>query len=136
MIVVSDASPLIALAAVGELQLLRVLYGEVLVPDGVFAEATGEGRPGADAVRRAEWIRRVRVLDQARVASLPPEIDRGEAEAIVLALEVQADALLIDERRARRVAARFGIPLTGVLAVLLAAKARGLIPAVRPLSIA
>src|SRR5207244_3804846 len=71
--------------------------------------------------------------DAARVAELRTRLDPGEAEAIVLALELKADALLIDERRGRQVAAQLGLRPIGVLGVLAAAKSRNLIPAVAPL---
>ncbi len=61
------------------------------------------------------------------------DLDRGEAEAIALAVETRADALLLDERRARRVAGSLGVPVTGVLAVLVLAKTQGLVPAVGPI---
>ncbi len=132
MIVVSDASPLIALGAAGEIWLLHEMYGEVLVPEQVFTEATADDRPGALAIRAADWIRTVRVRDTGLVEILGELVDRGEAEAIALALEMKADALLMDERRARTLAERHGLPVTGVLAILLAAKSRRLLDEVGP----
>ncbi len=61
-------------------------------------------------------------------------LDRGEAEAIVLACEIAADAILIDEADGRKIARQqFGLQVTGTLGILLAAKERGLISAIRPL---
>jgi predicted nucleic acid-binding protein len=60
------------------------------------------------------------------------ELDRGEAEAIALAAELSADLLLLDERRARRIASRLGLRYIGVLGVLLDAKNRGDLTAVKP----
>lgn len=134
MIVVSDASPLISLSAVGHLDLLRSLYGQITVPAAVHREVVlvGHGRPGAADVQGAGWVTVRQVADSALVAQLLEEVNRGEAEAIVLALELGADVLLLDERRARAVAARFGLSMTGILGVLLVAKQRGLIPAIEP----
>lgn len=132
MIVVSDASPLIAFAALGEIRLLDLLYREVLVPERVYAEATARHRPGAEAVRSAAFLRVVQVENTALAESLAAEVDAGEAEAIALAIQTNADALMIDERKARQVARRLGLPLTGVLGTLVLAKQRGLIADIAP----
>lgn len=135
MIVVSDASPLIALAAIGELSLLHRLYGEVLVPEAVHLEATASrpSAPGAVEVRDASWITVRAVKDRVLVAALSLDLDPGEAEAIALAVESGADLLLMDERRGRLAATRLGRRVVGVLGALTDAKQRGLVPAVRPL---
>jgi hypothetical protein len=70
--------------------------------------------------------------EQNVVTALLSELDHGEAETIALAAEVHADLVLLDERMARRVAVRFGLKFVGLLGVLMEAKAKGLIPAVRP----
>lgn len=64
---------------------------------------------------------------------MPSPLGRGEAEAIALALELGADVLLIDERKARKAALGLGVPVTGVLGFLLEAKKKGAIPAIKPL---
>ncbi len=135
MIVVSDASPLIALAAIGELGLLRLLYGEVLVPEAVHREATASrpSAPGAVEVRDATWIGVRSVTDRVLIAALSLDLDPGEAEAIALAVETDAELLLMDERRGRVAATRLGRRVVGVLGALIEAKQRGLVPAVRPL---
>lgn len=134
MIVVSDASPLIALAAVRHLDLLRQLYGEVLIPPAVHQEVTQGDRaaPGVNEVRSADWIRMPPLRDLVLVQALEVELDRGEAEAIVLALDSRADLLLIDERRGRAVATRLGVRVVGVLGVLVEAKRNGHLSAIQP----
>lgn len=135
MIVISDASPLIALASVRQLDLLRALYGKVMVPPVVYDEITAAypADPGAEDVRNAEWIE-VRLADNHRlIEALSLELDAGEAEAIGLALELNADLLLIDERRGRIVATRLGCRVVGVLGILIEAKAAGILPLVRPI---
>ena len=134
MIVVSDSSPLIALAAAGHLVLLRDLYGHVLIPDAVRREVTeaGPALPGAEAVREAAWIERASVEDRALVTLLRQDVDAGEAEAIALALERGADLVLLDERLARRRAEALGLPYAGVVGVLIEAKAQGRLAAVGP----
>jgi len=135
LIVVSDTSPFVALAAVGQLDLLPQLYGEVLLPEAVYREiiAGGEGAPGvAEVASAAGWVQVRASIDVALVESLNAELDEGEAEAIALALECGAELLLIDEHRGRAIAGRYGIRVAGVLGVLIEAKTRGVLPAVKP----
>lgn len=135
MIVVSDASPLIALAAVGRLELLHRLYGEVLIPEAVYREVTTSAPHaiGAEEVKAAEWIRVQPVRERTLVVALSLELDAGEAAAIALAVESGADLLLMDERRGRLAAVRLGTHVIGVLGVLIEAKKTGMLPEVRPL---
>jgi predicted nucleic acid-binding protein len=132
VIVVSDSSPLITLASVGELDLLRKLYGEVLIPDCVRSEVVQANRPGAKDVTGAGWIRTVSAPDDSFLMVLRTEVDPGEAEAIALAFDVGADTLLLDERSARNLAISMGFDVLGVAGVLLRAKAAGILPFVRP----
>jgi hypothetical protein len=132
--VVSNTTPIIALSVIGRLTLLRELYAEVLIPPAVNSEimAGGARRAGAAELRHASWIRTVPLQDPRR-ADLLVDLDRGEAEAIALAMELDADLLLIDERLARRYAVRAGLTITGSLGVLLKAKERGLVSEIHPL---
>ncbi|HET6765365.1 MAG TPA: DUF3368 domain-containing protein [Longimicrobiaceae bacterium] len=132
MIVVSDASPLITLAAVGRLEVLRALYGTVCVPEQVYAEVTGRG-PGAQEIRQAEWIEVRAISDRGMLHTVRGVLDPGELEAIALAMELRADLILIDESRARAAAISAGLHVVGVLGVIALAKGRGLIPSAREL---
>lgn len=134
MIVVSDTSALRTLAAVGRAELLRDLYGRVLVPPAVAAEFILPRGLSAGKVRLAlpVFIEVVPVADQNRVRELAEGLDYGESEAIALAIELKADLLLLDEREGRLVAQKRGLPFTGAIGVLLQAKHRGLLSAIRP----
>ena len=134
MIVVSDTSPLMNLAVVGRLDVLQQLYGHILVPDSVRDEIVvkGKAKPGVTDIGTLEWIEIRHVDDRTRVNMLRLELDMGEAEAIALALEVQADLVLLDERKGRFIAKRLGLKYFGLLGVLVEAKQRRLLPAVKP----
>lgn len=133
MIVVSNTSPIINLAAMGRLDLLHHLYGDILVPAAVYQEIVviGAGMPGAAEVRTEPWFHQRSASDTGFVAILRRDLDPGEAEAVALAYEIKADLLLIDERAARAHASRLGLKYIGLLGVLVAAKAAGLVPAVK-----
>jgi uncharacterized protein len=132
VIVVSDSSPLITLASVGELELLRNLFDEVLIPGRVWDEVVQADRAGAEAVLDADWIRVIAAPDNSFLFALQTELDAGEAEAISLAFDVEAEVLLLDERSARNLAISIGFKVIGVLGVLQQAKRRGFLPHLRP----
>jgi len=131
--VVSNTSPIINLAAIGRLDLLRPLYANVLIPDAVHREITRFGdQPGAEAVQSRAWFTTRSCPRPDVAAALQGELDEGEAEAIALALEMDA-RLLIDERDGRQAASRVGVSRLGLLGVLVQAKREGHVTAVRPL---
>jgi predicted nucleic acid-binding protein len=128
LIVVSDTSPILNLAAVNKLHLLGDLYVEIVIPPAVAQELE---RNGLQTIPL--WARVVAAHDQGEVECLREQLDPGEAEAIVVAGELVADLLLVDEKRGRRIAASRGLEVTGLLGVLAEAKARGLISRCKPI---
>jgi hypothetical protein len=136
MIVISDTSPITNLAAVGLLHLLHQLYNCVIIPQAVYNEMVNVGYlvPGTIEVQTLSWIKTQAVTNTQKVSQLQSQLDPGEAEAIILALELNVDLLIIDERRGRKVASSLGITkITGLLGVLLEAKQKGLISAIKPI---
>jgi predicted nucleic acid-binding protein len=113
--IVSNASPLISLARLRSLDLLRQFYGKLLIPEAVWQEIVveGAGQPGAEEVKGAEWISVQAVANHSLVVALRQELDAGEAEAIVLALEQKAEILLMDERLGRDTARYLGCAIQG-----------------------
>jgi predicted nucleic acid-binding protein len=136
-VVVADAGPLIGLARAQRLALLHTLYGHVSIPPAVQEELQlGSRRPGAvqlQAAVTAGWLKCIALQTPGDLRRLAELLDPGEAEAIRLAEELPYRFLLIDNLKGRAVAKRRGIPVVGVAGVLLAAKTRGLIPAVLPI---
>ena len=135
MIVVSDTSPITSLAAIGQLDLLRQLYSKILIPEAVYQELTSTETPvpGSSEIKTLEWIQVRQVTNRSLVATLlGQQLDEGECEAIALFIELNAELLLIDERRGRAEADRLGLRITGLLGVLVEAKQKGFILAVKP----
>jgi uncharacterized protein len=135
VLIISDTSPINNLAAIGQLMLLKQLYGKIVIPRAVFLELTDPEFPvaGATEVQAFSWIETCDVENLALVEALTGELDIGEAEAIALAVELKAERLLIDERRGRLVADRFSLRYTGILGLLVEAKSQKLIEKVQPL---
>ncbi|HXU40200.1 MAG TPA: DUF3368 domain-containing protein [Blastocatellia bacterium] len=134
MNVVSDSSPLIALAAINSLDLLQALYGSIHIPDEVYEEVAVRGRYPTTAIASIPWIIRRTVADMQQVAQFRNSgLDPGESEAITLALELPASLLLVDELAARKIARQQGLAITGVVGVLIDAKESGLITSIKPL---
>jgi len=132
--VVSHTSPIINLAAIGQLQLLKQLYSKIILPEAVRQEIVvkGIGQAGSAKIDESKWIEVKTISNHEFIQALQLELDKGESEAIGLALELRADLLLIDERKARLVANRFGIHYIGILGILIEAKQNGLIKAAKP----
>jgi predicted nucleic acid-binding protein len=135
MIVVSNTTPIVKLAAIGRLDLLQQLYGAIVIPPAVYHEivVVGAGLPGAVEVQTLPWFQQRPVTPSPLLTQLQLELDPGEAEAVALADEIKADLILLDERRARRLARQRGLLHVGVLGMLIEAKQAGLIGAVKPL---
>lgn len=134
MIVVSNTSPVINLSAIGQLELLEKLFQQIIIPPAVYQEIAvdGTGQPGAIEVCTLPWVKCNKVNNSTLVKALQGELDRGEAEAIALAIENKADLLLLDERIGREVALRFGLQFIGVLGILILAKEKGYLPLIKP----
>jgi len=134
-LVVSNSGPLITLATIGRLDLLKSLFVRIAVPQAVYEEVViqGQGEPGSKEVAEAEWIHTVPVQDRLAVNLLQESLDTGESEAIVLGQELNARYILLDDALARRKADLIGLSVVGTLGVLLMARKAGLVPAVKPI---
>ncbi len=125
--VVSNSSPLIHLSKISRLNLLKDFFSEVIVPEAVYKECVVEGgdRDDARKIAKAKWIKVLKIRDEKLKRAFMMELDEGEAEAIVLALEESADLILLDDYEARRVARSFGLSVTGTVGILIRAKREG-----------
>ena len=117
-LIISDASPLIALADIGELELLQQLYEQVLITDIVRDEIHAE---------LPEWIKVSAGYDQKQLQVLRLELDSGEASAIALALENPGSRIILDESKGRSVAKRLGLKVIGTVGIIIKAKEGGII---------
>ncbi len=133
LLVVSNSSIIIALARICHLDLMEKLFKKVIVPEAVWKEVIVEGKPGREKILRAGFIHMEKTGNKRLVALLEEFVDTGEAEAIVLALERNADLLLVDDRDARNLAKKLGLQVMGTLGVIALAKYKGLISKAKPI---
>jgi predicted nucleic acid-binding protein len=135
MQVVSNTSPLSALAIIGRLGLLRAQFGTIRIPKAVWTELSRlEHESGKQALEQAQaegWIQVHETANRPMVGILSTTLDAGESEAIAMALEWPADLLLMDESSGRAMSRNLNIRITGTLGVLLKAKRDGEIPSLK-----
>jgi hypothetical protein len=134
MKVVSNSTPLIGLASIGRFNLLYEFFGEISIAQAVYDETVTHGHEVGGAkkeVSSAKWIRVHQVKDRFAVEILLEELDLGESETIVLAREISAYYVLMDERKGRRMLDRLGMPKIGTVGILLRAKKEGVIKSLR-----
>ncbi len=129
MTVVCNSTVLIALSRIGKLHILKEVFNEVIVPDAVYDEVVsgGKGKPGAQDVEKAAWIKKKSIKDALAAKVLKTDMGEGEAEAIILAQELNAAYAVIDEQ-ARKHAELLGLNVIGTLGVLAFAYRRGILP--------
>jgi len=131
--IVSNTTPIITLLTISKLELLQQIYGQIIIPKGVYEEIEqGKEKPFYTDLSKFEWITIKLIKDREPIKYLR-DLDKGEAEVIVLANELQADLVIIDERLGREFAEYFNLKVTGTIGVLLKAKELGFIKKIKPL---
>jgi predicted nucleic acid-binding protein len=122
--IISDTSCFIVLSKIGELEILQQLFNNIITTPEI-ADEFGETLP--------EWVEIVCVKDKDKQQLLEVQVDKGEASAMALALEIDDTLLIIDDYKARKLAKTLKIAYTGTIGILIIAKQRGIIEAVKPI---
>ena len=131
MLIVADSSPLIALATCDGLDVLLQVYDDIKVPETVYIETVSPEKPQSDTLG-AFLTGHVMKVDTTRWVLAAGGLGRGEIEAMALYKQLSADALLIDDHRARVIAEHNRINCVGALGLLLIAKQSGKINEIAP----
>jgi predicted nucleic acid-binding protein len=134
-IIVSNTSPISELAKIGQLEILEQLYGRVCIPQEVFEELANGDHPARTLVLSLRWIHTHKIGNPEEMQSLflSTGLHSGECAAIVLAEELSANRLLIDDLAARIEAKARNVPIIGTLGILVVAKKRAIVPSIRDL---
>lgn len=130
MVVVSDTSSISNLIQIGLIDILRDLYGEIRITPAVQRELFRISIQ-IPVIEELAWIKVQAPGNQRQVLELLQDLDLGEAESIALAIEINADYLLIDEFLGRQIAEGLNLKIVGILGVLIQAKKLGKISEVK-----
>ena len=122
--IISDTSCFIILNNINELDILHKVYGQITTTIDI-ANEFGDKLP--------EWVEIIAVTDKYKQQLLEMQLDKGESSAIALALEIPDSILILDDYKARKVAQRLGVHITGTIGVIIKEKLNGLIPSILPL---
>ncbi|MFO7880011.1 MAG: DUF3368 domain-containing protein [Bacteroidota bacterium] len=131
--VVSNTTPIISLLKLNRLDLLKQLYGQIYIPKAVYQEIeAGKAKTFYKDLSGIDWIIIAEIQDKQAVKYFL-DLDSGEAEAIVLATELNSDLIILDEKLGRFHAKHANLKVTGTIGILLKAKSEGLIEELKPL---
>ncbi|NOY61368.1 MAG: DUF3368 domain-containing protein [Calditrichaeota bacterium] len=132
MIVVTNTTPIISLASIQKTEILKRLFSEIIIPQAVYDEIKAKESYGYKEVE-SDFIKVQQIKGQLYKDLLLNQLDNGEAETILLAKELDADLVIIDENIAYKIAQNSDLKVTRTLSILLKAKEMGIIKRVKPL---
>jgi uncharacterized protein len=132
MIVISDTSPITNLIQVGGLDILEKVFGKIIIAQTVYDELC-QIKHQKTIVDSQLWISVLAAENRVILAELQEKLDKGEAESILLAVEMNADYLVIDEIKGRTIAENMGVKIVGLLGTLIKAKEKGILEEVKPI---
>ncbi|MDD6811034.1 MAG: DUF3368 domain-containing protein [Lachnospiraceae bacterium] len=133
--VVVNTTPLIALSNVGQMEILKKLYGEIMIPEAVYRELSvkEESICKKTVDCSLDWIQVNKIKNQMAKSMYKTQLHDGEVEVMILAKEIEADVVIIDDANAKKHAKYLELPVTGTLGVLIKAKQEGYVDELKPI---
>lgn len=133
--VIVNTTPLIALCHVGQLDVLKKIYGEISIPQAVYRELAEkkESICKKQVDDSLDWIHVEKIENQMAKAMFKTQLHDGEVEVMILAKEKNADIIIIDDANAKKHAKYLKLPVTGTIGVLIRAKKQGYISELKPI---
>jgi len=133
-IVIVNSTPVIALSSIDKLDLLKKLYGSVIIPNAVENEIGAKRKSKAyiQLENSTGWISIKEIDNITQKQTFKTQLHDGEVEVIILGQELNADLLVIDDYNAREYAKYLGLNVIGTVGVLLLAKSKGFVQEVKP----
>ena len=132
MIIVSNTTPIISLSSIGKINILRELFNEIIISKAVYDEIKAKKSYGYDEAD-SNFIKIQSIKGKIYSELLLNQLDLGEAETIILAKEINADYVLIDENIGYKIAKNSNLEVIRTLSILLKAKEKGIISEIKPL---
>lgn len=130
-LVIADAGPIISLAVINRLDILNALFDDIYIAKAVWEELTRD--------KTTEHYQRIVKYFEGKVKEIKGFnelifiMDYGESESVILYKELNADYLLVDDKKARNIAEQFGIQCIGTIGICAIAKNKGIIDELKPL---
>lgn len=132
--VIVNSTPLIILCNIGKLEILRNLYGEIIIPQAVYEEVTVKADSACQQIKSANWIHVEQIKDQSDKKMYRAKLHAGEVEVMILAQEdKKTDLVVIDDNAAKKTARYLGLTVTGTVGILLKAKKSGIVGEIHPI---
>ena len=129
--VIVNSTPVIGLANIGKLDVLRQMYGTITIPQAVFDEIKSPSVQRQVNANR-DWIVVEQINDASQKQMYRAKLHAGEVEVMILAQEKKADLVILDDNAAKKTAKFLGLRVIGTLGILVLAKKRGYIKEVSP----
>ena len=122
--IIADSTCLIGLSRIGQLDLIQKLFQRITIAQAVWDEVVvnGLGRPGSQEVAQADWIDVQKPIDRLAVEALRLSLGPGESESMVLAKEISAQLIILDDSKARLAAQQLGLTVAGTAALIYRAE--------------
>lgn len=133
--VVVNTTPLIALSHVGQLDILKKLYGEIIIPEAVYRKLSVKTESVCKKMVdiSLDWIHVDNIENQMAKSMYKTQLHDGEVEVMILSKEIVADVVIIDDANAKKHAKYLGLPVTGTLGALIKAKREGYVEELKPI---
>lgn len=129
--IISNTTPILSLLKIDKLEILKEIYKNIIIPFAVYEEIeNGREKSYYQDLTQLDWIK-IKKISNPKELSFFIDLDKGEAEVLILSQELNADLVIIDEIFGRRCAKQMNVKLTGTLGVLLKAKKQGIISSLK-----
>ena len=132
--IIVNSTPIIILGNINKLSILKEIYKEIIIPKAVFDEISAKNdKAKSSLLQNQDWIKILEVKDKTNRKIYQSKLHNGEVEVMMLAQEISADLLIIDDNTAKKTAKFLGLTVTGTLGVLLKAKSLKIIKEIKPI---